>query len=445
MTETLKYWLHEGKHADMHFMEEHVEKRGNPQLLVEGAQSVISLAVGYKPNRLMKGPLRVAQYAYGEDYHERLKRMLFALIKSIQEACPEFEAKPCVDTVPISDKRWAEQAGLGWIGKNSLLVTEEFGSYVNLAELVTTTEFDTYDTPIQELCGDCECCVKACPNQAISNSLVDARKCNAYNTIENRSDQLNDANLKGYVFGCDCCQMACPFNQQAKSAMDFNRAEMDELETLLSAEKSTFKKVTRHKALNRIKFAQWQRNIEKAQGSLETKRLRFRRWQESDAETLFAYACDPELGPRAGWAPHQSVAESLMVIQEILTNDWTWAITLKETGAIVGTIAFYTKERSNIEISPHDAEVGYWIAREYWNRGICTEAVRLMIEVLRERNYRTIWADHFVDNPASGKVLEKCGFEDTGELNKCSHLLGGDCNKVKIYKLKLSEDQPIKN
>ena len=163
-------WLSNGYQAGMAFMEQHRDMRSDPTLLVPGAKSVIVLLVGYKPSQTMQGPARIAQYAYGEDYHERIKRMLFQLITAIRDRYPDFEAKPCVDTVPISDKQWARRAGLGWIGRNTLLVNPTLGSYCNIGELVTPYPTDQYDTPIANRCGDCHACVDACPNHALSES-----------------------------------------------------------------------------------------------------------------------------------------------------------------------------------------------------------------------------------------------------------------------------------
>ena len=266
---SLQEWTAQGCHASMSFMEQHQEMRGNPQLLVPDAKSVISLVVGYKPSQTMQGPFRIAQYAYGEDYHEKIKRMLFALIARIQERYPDFEAKPCVDTVPISDKLWAMKAGLGWIGKNTLFVHPRLGSFCNLGELVTAAEMDSYDSPIPNQCGECHKCVDACPNRALkidsnNKSMLDARRCTSYHTIENRSEQLPESlRTNGYVFGCDCCQLVCPFNQQAPVSVEVPSERLQELETLPQADEPTFKQLTRHSPISRIKYYQWHRNLEK--------------------------------------------------------------------------------------------------------------------------------------------------------------------------------------
>ena len=169
---------------------------------------------------------------------------------------------------------------------------------------------------------------------------------------------------------------------------------------------------------------------------METERLILRSWRESDAEALFKYASDPDVGPRAGWPPHKSVEESRAVIRDIFSNDRTWTIELKETGEAIGCIGYFSYGESNIGIGENDAEIGYWIAKPYWNQGICTEALRLMIDYcFNVKGFECLWSDFFIDNPASGHVMEKCGFRDTGKFNYYSKLYGGNERPVHIMKL----------
>lgn len=178
--------------------------------------------------------------------------------------------------------------------------------------------------------------------------------------------------------------------------------------------------------------------------NMETERILFRPWCDDDAETLYRYASDPEVGPRAGWPPHKSVEESLEIIRTIFHSDHIWAIVLKNAGADacvhssepIGCMGYMVHGESNINIGENDAEVGYWVARPYWNRGICSEALRLLIDYcFNVKGFRTLWADFFPDNPASGKVMEKCGFRDTGDINYCSRLQLGSDRPVKIMRL----------
>ena len=134
--------------------------------------------------------------------------------------------------------------------------------------------------------------------------------------------------------------------------------------------------------------------------------------------------------------PHQSVEESLHIIRDVFSNDHTWALELKETGEAIGCMGYYLYGESNINIGVEDAEIGYWIAKPYWNQGLCTEALQAMIDwCFNTKGFRTLWSDFFVDNPASGRVMEKCGFRDTGEFNTLSHLYRGGERPVKIMRL----------
>lgn len=173
---------------------------------------------------------------------------------------------------------------------------------------------------------------------------------------------------------------------------------------------------------------------------METDRILLRSWRESDAGVLYKYASDTEVGPRAGWPPHKNVEESLEVIRTLFSSDHIWAIEWKETGEPIGCIGYFVSGESNIAIGENDVEAGYWVARPYWNRGICSEALRLLIDhCFREKGYSTIWSDYFPENPASGRVMQKCGFRDTGMINCCSQLQIGSDRPVKIMRL----DNPL--
>ena len=169
---------------------------------------------------------------------------------------------------------------------------------------------------------------------------------------------------------------------------------------------------------------------------METERIKLRPWQESDAEVLFKYASDPEVGPRAGWAPHRSVEESLQVIRTFFKGDHTWAIELRATGEAIGCIGYLTQTESNISIGEDEGEVGYWTARPYWNQGIASEALKLVVDYcFCQKGIQTLWGNYFLNNPASGRVMEKCGFRDTGENTYCRHLFRGDSCPVRVMRL----------
>ena len=169
---------------------------------------------------------------------------------------------------------------------------------------------------------------------------------------------------------------------------------------------------------------------------METDRIILRPWQEDDAEALFKWASDPEVGPRAGWPPHKSVEESREIIRTLFGGEGMWAVVLKETGTPIGCVGYLPSSSSNLQITDDECEVGYWIARPYWGQGICTEALRLIINhCIREKGFKVLWGDYFPENPASGKVMEKCGFVDTGREILCPNLEVGADRPVKVMKL----------
>ena len=175
---------------------------------------------------------------------------------------------------------------------------------------------------------------------------------------------------------------------------------------------------------------------------METDRFLLRPWRECDAEALFKYASDPDVGPRAGWEPHKSVEESLQIIRTIFGGDHMWAIELKETGEAIGAMGYGPSCDCNLPARPGEPIVGYWIAKPYWNKGICTEALKLMIDYcFNEKHIDVLWSDFFIDNPASGRVMEKCGFRETGEMRYCENLYGGSKRPVKVMKLNRAEQK----
>ena len=169
---------------------------------------------------------------------------------------------------------------------------------------------------------------------------------------------------------------------------------------------------------------------------METDRILLRRWQESDADALFKYASDPDVGPRAGWPPHKSVDESREIIKTVFNTDTMWAVVLKDTGEAIGCAGYLPATNSNLNIPSDECEVGYWIGKPYWGKGICTEALKLVIDYcFNEKGVKALWGDYFPENPASGRVMEKCGFKDTGRETICPNLEVGSDRPVSIMKL----------
>lgn len=169
---------------------------------------------------------------------------------------------------------------------------------------------------------------------------------------------------------------------------------------------------------------------------METNRLILRQWYESDAEMLFRYASDPEVGPRAGWLPHKSVEESREIIKLVFSAEGMWAVELKENHEVIGCVGYLPASNSNLPIADNECEVGYWIARPYWGQGICTEALNAIIDyAFNEKGFKVLWGDYFPENPASGRVMEKCGFVDTGKETVCPELEVGGDKPVRVMKL----------
>lgn len=170
--------------------------------------------------------------------------------------------------------------------------------------------------------------------------------------------------------------------------------------------------------------------------SFETERILLRSWREDDAATLYKYASDPEVGPHAGWPPHKSVEESLEIIRTLFGNEGMWAVVLKETLEPIGCVGYLPASASNLKIKDDECEVGYWIGRPYWGQGICTEALRLVVEYcFRVKGFKVLWADYFPSNPASVRVQEKCGFLATGVETHCPKLKLGADRPVRVMKL----------
>ena len=177
-------------------------------------------------------------------------------------------------------------------------------------------------------------------------------------------------------------------------------------------------------------------NVEPLFKVLETTRLLLRPWRETDAEALFKYASDPDVGPRAGWPPHKSVEESLEIIRNVFSAEGMWAVELKETGEAIGCVGYLPASCSNLDIDADQCEVGYWIARPCWNKGYCTEALRAVVDYcFNVKGFSVLWGDYFPENPASGRVMEKCGFADTGREVLCPNLEVGADKPVRVMRL----------
>jgi epoxyqueuosine reductase len=212
--ERLSEWLAHGYHGEMKYM----ERRRDVREILPGCRSVIALGVNYHVrHEYPEGP-RVSRYAWGEDYHRILGRKLERLEKRLVQVLPDAEVRGYCDTGPILEKAWAQRAGIGWIGKNGCLISQEFGSWVFLAVVLTTAELEP-DEPHADRCGTCERCLHSCPTDAfVAPGVIDARKCIPYLTIEQWKPI--EQKIAPWVFGCDVCQEVCPWNSKAKQRAD---------------------------------------------------------------------------------------------------------------------------------------------------------------------------------------------------------------------------------
>lgn len=232
-------WLTDGCHSTLSYMERNREKRFDASKLVEGAKSVVVCGVAYL-SEYSRGYLKgcntkIASYALARDYHITIKEMLRELAEHLKAYSPNIALRMFTDSAPLSEKSYARQAGLGWVGRNSLLVTPKYGSMLLLGEIVMDEIVDEYDKPMESVgCGDCRRCVDACPNGAIrENRTIDTRRCISCRTIEPLSSG-EEIGLDGWIFGCDQCQSVCPYNKRAeihrnnRFAPLFNPLEIDE-------------------------------------------------------------------------------------------------------------------------------------------------------------------------------------------------------------------------
>jgi epoxyqueuosine reductase len=268
----LEAWLNQGKHGKMSYMANHFDKRIDPRKLVEGARSVITLMYNYHTDRVQQDPTapKISTYAYGEDYHFVVKKKLKALLSFIEERIGAVHGRCFVDSAPVLERDWAKRSGIGWIGKNTLLIHPKAGSYFFLAELILDLDL-AYDAPIKDYCGTCTRCIEACPTDAISPGgfVVDGSKCISYFTIELREEVL-PAEYKGkfeqWMFGCDICQEVCPWNRFATPHEEPAFEPQPELLTMRKQEweeitEDVFQTLFQRSPVKRTGFAGLKRNI----------------------------------------------------------------------------------------------------------------------------------------------------------------------------------------
>ncbi|MDB5111233.1 MAG: epoxyqueuosine reductase [Mucilaginibacter sp.] len=268
----LEQWLKKSMHGEMQYMENHFDKRLDPRLLVDGAKSVISLGLNYYSDHKQVDPLapKLSKYAYGSDYHRVIKDKLKQLLQIINEKIGEVGGRAFVDSAPVLDRAWAKKSGLGWIGKNSNLISKQVGSFFFLAELIVDLELEYDIEPTADHCGTCTRCIDACPTDAIVGPyVVDGSKCISYLTIElkNEIPAVFKGKMDNWMFGCDICQDVCPWNRFSvlhnEPAFDphpellgLNRDDLQEIT------EDVFQKVFKNSAVKRTKFSGLKRNVD---------------------------------------------------------------------------------------------------------------------------------------------------------------------------------------
>lgn len=267
----LESWLKQGMHGQMSYMENHFDMRLDPRLLVEGAKSVISLTYNYYPEKKQRADsYKIAKYAYGTDYHFVVKDKLKKLLNFIHEEIGEVNGRAFVDSAPILEHAWAQKGGIGWVGKNSLTLSKQKGSFFFLSELILDLDLE-YDEPMKtDHCGTCTKCIDACPTEAIlPGKTVDGSKCISYFTIELKEEIPSEmfGKFDDWIFGCDICQDVCPWNRFSlphkeekfhpnQEILNYSKSDWEEIT------EDVFKKIFRKSPVKRTKFEGLKRNID---------------------------------------------------------------------------------------------------------------------------------------------------------------------------------------
>jgi epoxyqueuosine reductase len=261
--ERFRHWIEKKFHGEMAYLQRGLERRLNPKLVFPELKSVIVVARPYPVQSVGSENLRYARYLNGADYHDSMKQDLEAVFKD-----SGFQYKICVDTSAVLERTWAALAGIGWIGKNTLLIHPQYGSYLFLGVVLTDQKFNQEFKPLKDYCGNCERCLKSCPTEAIvAPHMLDARKCISYLTLEKRGTWDQEVDVKGFVAGCDLCQEVCPFNQKpVKNNTDETISDyliLDE-SRLMNESKIEYESRVKGTALGRIKFPDFKRNLNAA-------------------------------------------------------------------------------------------------------------------------------------------------------------------------------------
>ena len=266
----LEYWLNKNMNGEMSYMERNFDMRLDPTKIVEGAKSVISLTYNYYTEKTSKDSnFKISKYAYGNDYHFVIKNKLKDLFEYIKEKTGDINGRVFVDSAPVLERAWAKKSGLGWIGKNTNLISKKNGSFFFLCEIILDLELE-YDHIDTDHCGSCTACIDACPTNAIVEPyVVDGTRCISYYTIELKNNIPDYAKntYDDWIFGCDICQDVCPWNKFSKPHKEPLFNSNDEFLSMnkndwIEMTKETFNKVFKNSAIKRAGFDGIKRNIE---------------------------------------------------------------------------------------------------------------------------------------------------------------------------------------
>ena len=270
----LNSWIEKEYHATMRWIDNRKEERSNIFKYFPEAKTVISFGCNYytgKGSEEISEEYKFSNYAWGDDYHETIKKNLYLLVSYMQEIVGDFNYRVCADTSPLMEKKWAMRSGLGWIGKHTNLITRDYGSWIFLSEIIIDRELEVNDFFNQDLCGTCTACIDECPTDAIVEPyVVDSNKCISYLTIEHRGEIPNDKKdkLDNWIYGCDVCQEVCPWNikfsQLANKDSFYPRESIQEKKKIKDwdIDKKEFNQIFKKSAVKRTKYEGLMRNID---------------------------------------------------------------------------------------------------------------------------------------------------------------------------------------
>ncbi|MFT3981384.1 MAG: tRNA epoxyqueuosine(34) reductase QueG [Ferruginibacter sp.] len=268
----LEAWLSKGMNGTMQYMQHHFDLRVDPQKLVPGAKSVITLLINYFPEQQQENnDVKISKYAYGKDYHEVIRKKLNEFLQILKTGIGDFTGRGFVDSAPVLERAWAQKSGLGWIGKNGNLINKKSGSFFFIATLITDIELLADNSFTGDFCGTCTKCIDACPTEAIlPGKVVDGSKCISYFTIELK-DALIPEKMKGqfdnWMFGCDTCQDVCPWNRFSQPNTE---AAFEPIAQILhysendwaALTEEEFKTIFKDSPIKRTKFSGIKRNLQ---------------------------------------------------------------------------------------------------------------------------------------------------------------------------------------